>query len=171
MMNLICRLKGAFALFAALFLCSVSAICQIYDKDTDNAVGDSAVDFSFSTADTVQSLYGLLQERNTNILIVFHSPDCEVCAKTKRKLAKSKRVNELLERGELTVLALAVETDRAKWEATCATLPELWVNAYCEDCEAVTSSYIWTVPTLFLIGRDGKVLDREFKHNEKNRYN
>lgn len=171
MMNLTCRLKGAFPLLAVFFLYSASAFCQTYDKETDNAVGSPAVDFSFSTADTVQSLYGLLQERGTNILVVFHSPDCEVCTKTKRRLAKSKHINSLLESGELTVLALAVETDRAKWQETCTGLPSLWVNAYCEDCEAVTSSYIWTVPTLFLIGRDGEVLDREFKHNEKNRYN
>ena len=50
-------------------------------------------------------------------------------------------------------------------------LPQNWVNAYCKECEAIVKSYIYTVPTLFLIGKDGKVIDREFEHNEKNRYN
>lgn len=169
------KTKSRFSITLSLFLIFLSlfqkAESQTYDKENDNQIGSIAVDFSYMVDSTQQTLYELIANQKTNILVLFHSPDCELCAKTKRKLAKSKKVNKLLEEGNLTLLSVAVETDRKKWEETCSNLPDKWVNAYCEDCEAIIRSYIWTVPTLFLIGSDSKIIDREFKHHEKNNYN
>ena len=66
----------------------------------------------------------------------------EICAKTKKKLARSKKIKKLQNEGKLTVLAIAVETNKKNWETNCSNLPTEWVNAYCEDCEAITKSYI-----------------------------
>ncbi len=157
-----------FQIFVSLFY---SAQSQNYDKQNDNQIGSVAVNFSYMIDSESQTLYELIENKETNILVLFHSPDCELCAKTKKRLAKSKKINKLLDQGDLTLLAVAVETDKAKWEESCKNLPDNWVNAYCEDCETIIRSYIWTVPTLFLIGSDSKIIDREFKHNEKNNYN
>lgn len=158
---------------AAMLLCVVcnSALtAQTYDKDTDNRKGSAATDFSYTDKSGEHTLYELIGERKSNVLVLFHSPDCEDCAKLKRKLAKSKSIRKAIESGELCLLSVAVETDRAKWETTCDKLPAEWVNAYCTECTPITKSYIWTVPTLFLIDSNAIVLDREFEHHEKNKY-
>lgn len=161
------------AVSAMLFcLClNTALLAQTYNKDTDNQKGSSATDFTYTDKEGEHRLYELIEKRKNNILILFHSPDCEDCAKVKRRLTKSKSLRKAVESGELTVLLVAVETDKAKWEATCSSLPEEWVNAYCEDCTPITKSYIWTVPTFFLIDKNAIVIDREFEHNEKNKYN
>lgn len=160
-----------FLLSALATLCPHDAESQNYDKQSDNQIGEKAIDFTFVADNSEQSLYRLIESRGTNVLVLFHSPECELCAKTKKKLKKSKTINRLLDEGSLTLLAVAVETDSLVWQQTCQELPQNWVNAYCKECEAIVKSYIYTVPTLFLIGKDGRVIDREFEHNEKNRYN
>lgn len=162
--------KAVSAMLLCLF-CNAALLAQTYDKDTDNRIGSSAVDFNYTDKEGEHTLYELIESRKTNVLVLFHSPDCEDCAKVKRRLAKRRSLRKAVENGELTVLLVAVETDKAKWKATCSKLPEEWVNAYCEECTPITKSYIWTVPTFFLIGKDAKVIDREFEHNEKNKYN
>lgn len=159
------------SLFLIFLSCFQRAESQTYNKESDNQIGETAIDFSFIANQESQTLYKLIEIKQSNVLVLFHSTECEICAKTKKKLARSKKIKKLQNEGKLTVLAIAVETNKENWETNCSNLPTEWVNAYCEDCEAITKSYIWTVPTLFLIGKDLKVIDREFEHHEKNNYN
>ncbi|MED9962446.1 MAG: hypothetical protein U0J38_04730, partial [Bacteroidales bacterium] len=113
----------------------------------------------------------ILEYRNTNVLVFFYSPECEDCQALKKKMSKSKKLNSLIENGELTILAVAPEVEPSLWEKHKDEVPQNWINSYCEDCEPITKSYIWTVPTLFLISKDKIILNRDFKHRERNKYN
>lgn len=154
-----------------LSLFSNSLFAQSYDKENDNQIGDTAVNFTFVNDKGVQDLYSLIEERNTNVLVVFYSPECEDCQALKKKMSKSKKLNSLIAENELTILAVAPEVEPKLWQEHRSEVPENWINSYCEDCEPITKSYIWTVPTLFLISKDKIVLNRDFKHRERNKYN
>ena len=147
------------------------AKAQSFDKENDNQIGDTAVNFSFLNENGKSDLYKLLEERKTNVLVVFYSPECEDCQALKKKMSKSKKLNSLIENGELTILAVAPEVELSLWQEYKDQMPKNWINSYCEDCEPITKSYIWTVPTLFLISKDKIVLNRDFKHRERNKYN
>ncbi len=157
--------------FVVCCLCFLGAKSQHDGREGVNLIGERASDFSFMLNGEKQTLNQILEEKNTKILILFHSPDCEDCSKTKKKLANNKGINKALEAGTLSVLAVAVETDSLKWDSTCSFLPSKWLNGYCTDCEEIIESYIWTVPTLFLTDKNGIILNRGFKPNEKNNYN
>jgi peroxiredoxin len=144
---------------------------QSFDKENDNQIGDTAVNFSFLNENGKSDLYKLLEEKNTNVLVVFYSPECEDCQALKRKMDKSKKLNSLIEQKQLTILAVAPEVELSLWQEYKEQMPKNWINSYCEDCEPITKSYIWTVPTLFLISKDKIILNRDFKHRERNKYN
>ena len=158
----------------AYFFCCLtfnSLFSQSFDKENDNQIGDTAVNFSFLNENGKSDLYQLLEERKTNVLVVFYSPECEDCQALKKKMAKSKKLNSLIEQKQLTILAVAPEVELSLWQEYKEQMPKNWINSYCEDCEPITKSYIWTVPTLFLISKDKIVLNRDFKHRERNKYN
>ena len=87
------------------------AKAQSFDKENDNQIGDTAVNFSFLNENGVSDLYKLLEEKSTNVLVVFYSPECEDCQALKKKMSKSKKLNSLIENGELTILAVAPEVE------------------------------------------------------------
>lgn len=167
MRNISLRLGISFLL--CLFFSPLFA--QNYDKENDNQIGDTAINFSFVNENGVQDLYSLIEEKSTNVLVVFYSPECEDCQALKKKMSKSKKLNSLIEENKLTILAVAPEVELSLWQEHKSQVPENWINSYCEDCEPITKSYIWTVPTLFLISKDKIVLNRDFKHRERNKYN
>lgn len=154
-----------------LSLFSNSLFSQTYDKENDNQIGDTAVNFSFVNENGVQDLYSLIEKKQTNVLVVFYSPECEDCQALKKKMSKSKKLNSLITENQLTILAIAPEVEPKIWQEHKSEIPENWINSYCEDCEPITKSYIWTVPTLFLISKDKIILNRDFKHRERNKYN
>lgn len=167
MRNISLRLGISFLL--CLFFSPLFA--QNYDKENDNQIGDTAVNFSFINENGVQDLYSLIEEKSTNVLVVFYSPECEDCQALKKKMSKSKKLNSLIAENKLTILAVAPEVEEKLWQEHKSQVPENWINSYCVDCEPITKSYIWTVPTLFLISKDKIILNRDFKHRERNKYN
>lgn len=167
MRNISLRLAISFLL--CLFFSPLFA--QNYDKENDNQIGDTAINFSFVNENGVQDLYSLIEEKSTNVLVVFYSPECEDCQALKKKMSKSKKLNSLIAENKLTILAVAPEVEEKLWQEHKSQVPENWINSYCEDCEPITKSYIWTVPTLFLISKDKIILNRDFKHRERNKYN
>ena len=167
MRNISLRLGISFLL--CLFFSPLFA--QNYDKENDNQIGDTAINFSFVNENGVQDLYSLIESQGTNVLVVFYSPECEDCQALKKKMSKSKKLNSLIAENKLTILAVAPEVEEKLWQEHKSQVPENWINSYCEDCEPITKSYIWTVPTLFLISKDKIILNRDFKHRERNKYN
>ena len=167
MRNISLRLGISFLL--CLFFSPLFA--QNYDKENDNQIGDTAINFSFVNENGVKDLYSLIESQGTNVLVVFYSPECEDCQALKKKMSKSKKLNSLIAENKLTILAVAPEVEEKLWQEHKSQVPENWINSYCEDCEPITKSYIWTVPTLFLISKDKIILNRDFKHRERNKYN
>ena len=163
------RISLIFYFLLSLF--SNSLFAQTYDKENDNQIGDTAINFSFVNENGVQDLYSLIEEKSTNVLVVFYSPECEDCQALKKKMSKSKKLNSLIEENKLTILAVAPEVEEKLWQEHKSQVPDNWINSYCEDCTPITKSYIWTVPTLFLISKDKIILNRDFKHRERNKYN
>jgi thioredoxin-related protein len=167
MRNISLRLGISFLL--CLFFSPLFA--QNYDKENDNQIGDTAINFTFVNENGLQDLYSLIESQGTNVLVVFYSPECEDCQALKKKMSKSKKLNSLIAENKLTILAVAPEVEEKLWQEHKSQVPENWINSYCEDCEPITKSYIWTVPTLFLISKDKIILNRDFKHRERNKYN
>lgn len=167
MRNISLRLGISFLL--CLFFSPLFA--QNYDKENDNQIGDTAINFSFVNENGLQDLYSLIESQGTNVLVVFYSPECEDCQALKKKMSKSKKLNSLIAENKLTILAVAPEVEEKLWQEHKSQVPENWINSYCENCEPITKSYIWTVPTLFLISKDKIILNRDFKHRERNKYN
>ncbi len=158
----------------AYFFCCLAfnpLFSQSFDKENDNQIGDTAINFSFVNENGMQDLYSLIESQGTNVLVVFYSPECEDCQALKKKMSKSKKLNSLIAENKLTILAVAPEVEEKLWQEHKSQVPENWINSYCEDCEPITKSYIWTVPTLFLISKDKIILNRDFKHRERNKYN
>ena len=106
---------------------------QTFDKENDNQIGDTAINFSFINENGKSDLYKLLEERNTNVLVVFYSPECEDCQALKKKMAKSKKLNSLIEQKQLTILAVAPEVELSLWQEYKDQMPKNWINSFCPN--------------------------------------
>ena len=122
-----------------------------------NRPGTSASDFRYIDREgRPHTLYGTEGDR---FLLLFYDLDCEVCQKVVRALQESRTLRECTADDRLTVLAVYVEGDRDRWEATKDALPRQWIVGL--DIEHISERELYsfsTLPGIYLLDREKKVL-------------
>lgn len=123
-----------------------------------NRPGTLASDFNFTLRNgETFSLQSLPSEGY--ILTVFYDPDCYNCRKVMRMLASDTLLNDMIDEGKLTVLAVYSGEEKELWEKTATELPEQWIEGYEPGTIEDDDLYVLpSTPTLYLLDKDKIVL-------------
>ena len=89
------------------------------------------------------------QTRNLNsiqaphVLLVFYDPECPHCSEILAEIAGSEKINELILKDELLVVAIYAEGKRTVWESSKDEMPDNWIVGY--DMSGVLDNDLYTL--------------------------
>lgn len=105
------------------------------------------------------ALIGLKRAGNKEKLIIFYDSNCSDCKSLLSNI--SDRYKELSEKG-IDVISLSADTDKTLYTKYAKNLP--WKNKLCDYQSFSSGNFknygVAAVPTMYLIGSDGLVVDR-----------
>ena len=131
-----------------------------------NVKGSRATDFSFVLASG--SRKSLWKVKSEYTLLLLYNPDCENCQKAVEALSTSSELQRMTRstgKGvpPLTVLTVAVESDKEVWKRHLSMMPDNWLNGY-DEKEVIRESELYdlrSVPSLYLLDKNKRVLVRD----------
>ncbi len=88
------------------------------------------------------------------LIIYFNDPDCDDCHLTRVRLAADTRANELIEQGELAILALTPGEPDERWKEKAKELPEGWLAGADPDLDMKLDLRAG-VPSFYLVDEHG----------------
>ncbi|MCM1483353.1 MAG: DUF5106 domain-containing protein [Muribaculaceae bacterium] len=118
-------------------------------------ITDIDIELSDGSTTTLSAMFG------RPILLLLYDPDCSSCHTAMAALGPDKELSAAIEAGRVTVVAVAVDTDRETWTYAKDTLPSGWVSAL--DLSGVNENelyYLPQMPGLYLIDADAIVTER-----------
>ncbi len=122
-----------------------------------NRLGTKATDFTYKTRDGKRST--LMNTPGRRLLLVFYDPACSHCTDILNGLRRNDMLNSLIEKGEVSVLAVYTEGDADLWEQTKDSLPQQWTVAM--DQSGIVDNVLYdtpAMPVLYLLAGDKTVL-------------
>ena len=101
----------------------------------------------------------------SHILLVFYDPECPHCSEILAEVAASEKINGLIQKGGLVIVAVYAEGKRSVWERSKDDMPDNWIVGY--DMSGVLDRDLYTLPAMpvmYLLDSDHRVLlkDPEF---------
>ena len=128
-----------------------------------NRPGMTAADFAYTTRNGRRTTLHKTAVKG-ELLLMFYDPDCEHCKETMAEMQQNKQLANQIAEGVRTVLAIYSGDDRELWQRTAVSLPENWVVGYESGLMQETGAYVLrTMPTLYLLDRDKKVVQKEVR--------
>ncbi|WP_442590761.1 DUF5106 domain-containing protein [Pedobacter sp. AW31-3R] len=143
--------------------------CQLNDTDRHryhslltlvkkNSAGSPAPDFNFQLpGGNKSSLYDI---NAPFTLLFFYEPGCPHCEDAMIQLQTTPGFQQLVEKGNLNVLAIYAMGDRNIWKAYQSHIPATWTNGLDKNRQILNQGLyeIRASPTLFLLDKDKVVL-------------
>ncbi|MCD8293058.1 MAG: DUF5106 domain-containing protein [Prevotellaceae bacterium] len=131
-----------------------------------NRPGTKATDFTYTTREGKrQTLYGTSSGEGV-LLLVFYDPECSHCNEILRQLSASLLLQELLDEGELTVLAVYTEGKRDVWKERYGELPDKWIVGIDESSIVDKELYdLPAMPIMYLLDKGKTVLLKDPDQN------
>jgi thiol-disulfide isomerase/thioredoxin len=128
------------------------------------AVGSIAPDFSAPNLLTGKTI-PLISQRGKVVILAFWNPWCGSC---RRELPLLEKAQTLIGRDKLTIFAVSFPEDPAA-AGSIRKLASTWHISMIEDGGGVVASRyaIATIPHLFIIGPDGKVLANSIGYGDR----
>ena len=128
-----------------------------------NREGTIANNSSFLDRDGVAR--DLLSIEAPQTLLVFYDPECPHCSEILAEIALNEKMNGLIKKGELVIVAVYAEGKRSIWEKSKADMPDNWIVGY--DMSGVLDNDLYSLPAMpvmYLLDSDHRVLlkDPEF---------
>jgi peroxiredoxin len=100
------------------------------------------------------------------LMLIFYDPDCDECKKAIAEMRKSQVLNDLINEGHVTVLAICTEGDKAHWQKTMSEMPYNWVVGYDESGINDNDIYILrAMPTIYILDADKHVVMKDVLMN------
>lgn len=96
-----------------------------------------------------------------SVLIFINDPDCGDCNMARVRLSADYNANELIRRGELTILSIYPDEATPEWCAEAARYPESWVVGAMPDADSYFD--LRTSPTLLFLNARHKVLLKDME--------
>ena len=91
-------------------------------------------------------------------LIYFNEPDCFDCTLTRLRLSTDSNISLLVDSGQITVVSVCPGGYSAEWASEAASMPENWINGYCQDIDQTYD--IRLVPSFYLLDKDHKIVNK-----------
>ncbi len=122
-----------------------------------NRPGSKATNFTYLTREGKRST--LYNTKANMLMLVFYDPECSHCTDILKSLDESIIINEVIELGDLSVLAVYTEGKRDVWDSTKASMPKNWTVAIDESSIVDKGLYdLPAMPIIYLLDSDKNVL-------------
>ena len=139
---------------------SLRAAFQLEEVRKNNP-GDIAPDFSFETREGLtKNLYDI--KASERIMLIFYDPECDHCEDVMDRISNNPEINEDINKGLLTILAVSSGNDRQKWQQKSSYLPSNWIVGYENgDLEDDGRYILRASPTIFLLDANKTILIKD----------
>lgn len=155
--------------------------CQLDDADRyrnqtlldlvrKNQEGTQAVDFDFQlTEGNRRTLYDI---NSPLTLLFFYEPGCPSCAAAISELGSSWDVQERIDEGTLTILAIYPQGERDIWKGYQSAIPEAWMNGFDPDSQILSKRLydLKASPTLYLLDEEKNVILKDTDMSQLRQY-
>ena len=126
-----------------------------------NRIGHKANDFRYTMGSGRSgSLYGI-QAKYT--LIFFNNPGCTMCKTIREAICASPLLTDMINRGEMKVLALYPDELLDEWYAYREHIPSNWINSY-DKGTVIRNKNLYdlkAIPALYLLDAQKRVLIKD----------
>ncbi len=122
-----------------------------------SALGANVPDLTFIRPDG--STGNLGEITGSSVLIFINDPDCDDCNTARVRLAADYNANELIRRGELTIVSVYPGEPDTEWHAAVSSYPQSWVVCAIPDADEYFS--MRTTPAFFFLNSRHKVLAKD----------
>lgn len=93
-----------------------------------NRQGHKATDFTFIDRDGHHRTLAKTAAETDETILLFYDPNCNVCESIEKLLATSERINSLIKKGSLRIVAVdPFGTEEEAWKSHAASLPTDWI--------------------------------------------
>lgn len=126
-----------------------------------NRPGTMATDFTYLTpSGELQTLYTV--PATYRLLLLFYDPDCLHCREIITALSTASCLQQQIESGQLTVLAICVGEDRDLWNRSLKDLPTQWLTGFDMGCIRQEERYLLPdMPMMYLLDGEKRVVKKE----------
>jgi hypothetical protein len=126
-----------------------------------NRIGHKANDFRYTVGSGRSgSLYGIKAKYT---LIFFNNPGCTMCKTIREAICASTLLMDMINRGEIKVLALYPDELLDEWYAYREHIPSNWINAY-DKGTVIRNKNLYdlkAIPALYLLDAQKRVLIKD----------
>jgi thiol-disulfide isomerase/thioredoxin len=126
-----------------------------------NRAGTPATDFTYTLASGAEGrLYGI---KAPYTLLFFNNPGCHTCKETIEQIEAMPYLSDLIEQGQLVVLAIYPDEDLDAWKEYNTKMPASWINSYDKELVIKNSELydLKAIPTLYLLDKNKTVMLRD----------
>lgn len=119
-------------------------------------IGDNV--FNFQLPDSNNKLFSSSELKGKYFLLDFWSSGCAPC---RREFPKLKQVYELHKKKSFEILGVSLDKSKSKWKSALEKDVLPWINVIDESefSGIIATQYnIWSVPSNFLIDKQGKII-------------
>ena len=126
-----------------------------------NRPGTVAADFTYQTP-TGEQMRMRETGKGKPLLLLFYEPDCGHCMEAMEELKAMERLQAMVNRGDLTVLAVFPGfDDRETWRKTIGNLPSAWKVGFNDGTIYRENLYfIRSLPAIYLLDKHRRVVAR-----------
>lgn len=135
-----------------------------------NRPGTVAADFTYETPSGERTRMRETGKGNP-LLLLFYEPDCGHCMEVMENLTKMESLHTMVERAELTVLAVFPGFDERKtWLKTFGKLSSDWIIGYNDGTIYTEDLYVTRrMPTLYLLDEHRRVVAKNLSSEQLTR--
>lgn len=140
------------------------AVLKHIDKNLDGSVLPN-FNLLMSNGDTT-TLYDI---KSPYMLLYFQHPECPTCRQVRTKMKDYPMLNKAIEEGKIVVLTVYFEKDKKVFENYLKNEANpRWLNSwnYDNEIEKKELFYLVTIPYMFLIDKDKRVIKKDILYNE-----
>lgn len=144
---------------------------QLYELQSKNLDGTQIANVDILWADgTKSSLYDVQSEYT---LLYLQNPDCHTCTAVREYLTENKELTKAVQSGKLKVVTLYFDKDEELWRRYLKTKANpMWQHGwdFSGEIEAGNLFDLRTIPVIFLLDKDKKVIRKNIAHFEISDY-
>lgn len=126
-----------------------------------NRIGETAADFTYTTADGRESRMHDVDARYT--LVMFSNPGCNMCADIIAEIDSSPLMNAMIEADQLKILSIYPDEDLQAWRNKLESMPSRWIVAYDKEMKISTDNLydLRAIPSLYLLDNAKRVIIKD----------
>ncbi len=119
-----------------------------------SAIGANVPDIEFIHPDGTKG--SLADVKSTSVLLFINDPDCDDCNLARVRLSADYNTNQLIEKGQLTVVSIYPDEPTDEWKKAAESYPSAWVTGAMPDADKYFD--MRSTPVLLFLNAAHKVL-------------